>query len=244
MRPRKNKTKVTLTGKQVSALLASIAAIAILSLLVGYISGKMLNTETVEIVKEKETPKSIFGGMAPRHLDPADVEKETTVELPVDDTFSFHKKLEHETDPANKPLPKSTVPEESRKPVNVVTKKPERSSTKKKAPKKTTKVARSVSKPKPKSAKRPETVNRNSNVKKLTIQVGSFKHKKEASTLVRKLKKKGYRAYVVPFNIKGESWSRVRVGVFDSTISAKKTARILERDLKLPTLLVSYQGGR
>ena len=80
--------------------------------------------------------------------------------------------------------------------------------------------------------------------KKLTIQVGSFKYKKEALALVRKLGKKGYRAYVVPFKLKGETWSRVRVGVFDSTVSAKKIARKLERDLKLPTLLVSYQGGK
>lgn len=244
MRSKKNKPKVTLTGKQVSALLASIAAIALLSFMIGYISGKTLGKKTVEIEKETQTPESVFGGLAPRHLDPDDVEKETTFDEPFDDSFSFHNKLGKETDPASEPLPKSVVPIGSIKPDNVVTKKSKLSSSKKKVPRKTTKAVRKLSKPKHKIAKRPEAAPKSATAKRLTIQVGSFKHQSVAQALVKTLGKKGYRAYVVPFKLKGEIWSRVRVGVFDSTVSAKKTARKLERDMKLPTLLVSYQNGK
>lgn len=234
MRAKNNKSKVTLTGKQVVALIACIVAIAVLSLMTGYISGRMFNKETIEIEKEPEATKGMFGGLSPMHLDPDDVEKETTFDQPVVDSFSFHEKLGKETDPANKPLPKSSVPVES--------KKQETATFKKQAPQKTTKTARKLSKPK--LAKRSLAASKNAGVKKLTIQVGSFKLRKEAHALVRKLGKNGFRAYVVPFKFKGETWSRVRVGVFDSAISAKKTARKLERELKLPTLLVSYQGGK
>lgn len=234
MAAKKSKSKVTLTGKQVSALIACIAAIAVLSLMAGYISGKVFNKDTAEVEEEQEASGNVFSGMIPRFLDVDEVEKETTVDPKSADTFSFHTRLEKETAPANKPLPKSTTP--------VGSKKPEPSAAKKQAPPRTVKAARKSSKPKP--AKRSVAESKNAKVKKLTIQVGSFKLRSEAYALVRKLSKKGYRAYVVPFKFKGETWSRVRVGVFDSAASAKKMARKLELEQKLPVLLVSYQSGK
>ncbi|VAX19114.1 hypothetical protein MNBD_NITROSPINAE03-1984 [hydrothermal vent metagenome] len=242
MAAKKIKSKVTLTGKQVSALAACIAAIAIISLAAGYITGRMVGDDTAEIKKDKEATEDVFGGMSPRFLDPAEVEKKTTFEKQSADSFSFHKKLEKETAPANKPLPKSLTPVDSKRRDTKALKKPKPSPKTKQAPAKKAKTARKHSKPKP--ARQPVVVSKKATGKKLTIQVGSFKQIREARALAKKLGKKGYKAYVVPFKFKGETWSRVRVGLFDSVVSAKKTARKLEREQKLPALLVSYQSGK
>jgi len=242
MARKKFKSTVTLTGKQVSALIACIAAIALLSLTAGYITGRIYNSDTAKIEKELEAPGSVFDDMSPRFLDPDEVEKETTFDKQSVDSFSFHKKLGKETAPANKPLPKSLTPAEAKKHSAKALKKPKPSPKTKQAPLRKIKAVRKSAKPK--HEKRPVTVNKNAGGKKLTIQVGSFKLRREALRLARKLSKKGYRAYVVPFKFKGETWSRVRVGSFNSAVSAKKTARKLEREQNLPALLVSYQDGK
>ncbi|VAX19128.1 hypothetical protein MNBD_NITROSPINAE04-332 [hydrothermal vent metagenome] len=242
MAAKKYKSKVTLTGKQVSALIACIVAIALLSLTAGYITGRMVGGDTAEIKKDKEAPEDIFGGMSPRFLDPAEVKKETTFEKQSADSFSFHKKLEKETAPASKPLPKSLTPIDSKKHTAKALKKPKPSHKTKRAPSKKAKTAKKHSRPKP--ARQPVVISKKAGGKKLTIQVGSFKRIREARALAKRLGKKGYKAYVVPFKFKGETWSRVRVGLFDSAVSAKKTARKLAQEQNLPALLVSYQGGK
>ncbi|MEE9145680.1 MAG: SPOR domain-containing protein [Candidatus Binatia bacterium] len=60
------------------------------------------------------------------------------------------------------------------------------------------------------------------------VQVNAFPHKRDSTNLAKKLKTKGYDAYVVSVNIRGRTWHRVRVGHF----ATRKDARELQKVLK------------
>ncbi|MBI2209578.1 MAG: SPOR domain-containing protein [Deltaproteobacteria bacterium] len=53
------------------------------------------------------------------------------------------------------------------------------------------------------------------------VQVNAFPFERDAKGLAKKLRDKGYDAYVVPTNIKGKDWYRVRVGRFKTQEEAK-----------------------
>ena len=55
-----------------------------------------------------------------------------------------------------------------------------------------------------------------------TVQVNAFPHEWDAKELAKKLMDKGYDAYVVPVDVKGRAWYRVRVGRFASREQAKE----------------------
>ncbi|MBF0117250.1 MAG: SPOR domain-containing protein [Desulfobacterales bacterium] len=58
----------------------------------------------------------------------------------------------------------------------------------------------------------------------VTIQVGSFKDGKEAGVYVDQLKKKGYPAYIVSYEVSGQDvWYRVRIGDFKTRQEASAT---------------------
>ncbi|MGH7845692.1 MAG: SPOR domain-containing protein [Candidatus Binatia bacterium] len=55
-----------------------------------------------------------------------------------------------------------------------------------------------------------------------TVQVNAFPHERDAKELAKKLMDKGYDAYVVPVDVKGRPWYRVRVGHFARREEAKE----------------------
>jgi len=60
------------------------------------------------------------------------------------------------------------------------------------------------------------------------VQVNAYPLERDAKNLAKKLKDKGYDAYVVPSNIKGRNWYRVRVG----RLETQEQARALQETLK------------
>ncbi len=78
--------------------------------------------------------------------------------------------------------------------------------------------------------RKPETV--------LTIQVASFKNKKDADLMILRMKKKGYRAYRALGIIPGKGvWYRVRVGHFSSKQEARKIVARLEKENIKPIIV-------
>lgn len=62
-----------------------------------------------------------------------------------------------------------------------------------------------------------------------TLQIASYQEKESAEEDVRKMKKLGYAAFIVPSEIEGKGkWYRVRLGSFSNKASAEK----LQRELK------------
>ena len=53
------------------------------------------------------------------------------------------------------------------------------------------------------------------------VQVNAYPLERDAKSLAKKLKDKGYDAYVVPTSIKGRNWYRVRVGHLETQEEAK-----------------------
>lgn len=60
------------------------------------------------------------------------------------------------------------------------------------------------------------------------VQVNAYTLERDAKNLAKKLKDKGYDAYVVPTNIKGKNWYRVRVG----RLGTQEEAKALQEKLK------------
>lgn len=61
-----------------------------------------------------------------------------------------------------------------------------------------------------------------------TVQVNAFSQERDADRLAKRLKDKGYDAYVVSTDVRGKTWHRVRVGHF----ATRAEARALQEDLK------------
>lgn len=59
-------------------------------------------------------------------------------------------------------------------------------------------------------------------VGKYTVQVGSYPEEKEAKTRAAELKGKGWNAFYLPATVKGKTWYRVLVGLFNNQDSAKQ----------------------
>lgn len=59
-------------------------------------------------------------------------------------------------------------------------------------------------------------------VGKYTVQVGSYLDEKEAKTRAAELKGKGWNAFYLPATVKGKTWYRVLVGLFNNQESAKQ----------------------
>jgi cell division protein FtsN len=59
-------------------------------------------------------------------------------------------------------------------------------------------------------------------VGKYTVQVGSYLDEKEAKTRSAELKGKGWNAFYLPATVKGKTWYRVLVGLFNNQESAKQ----------------------
>lgn len=68
---------------------------------------------------------------------------------------------------------------------------------------------------------------------KYTVQVASFQKRTDAVSLVNKLKKKGYPAYILSAKVGKKTWFRVRVGEYNSKSIAVRMLKKLERKEKL-----------
>ncbi|MBI4846536.1 MAG: SPOR domain-containing protein [Candidatus Omnitrophica bacterium] len=68
-----------------------------------------------------------------------------------------------------------------------------------------------------------------------TIQVGCFSSNQNAQKLYQELKTKGYEAYITPFESRGKTLYRVRVGEFVSRVAAEYTEKELRARENLPT---------
>ncbi len=78
--------------------------------------------------------------------------------------------------------------------------------------------------------------------KQVTIQVASFKEAGEAEEMVRMLRKKGYRAYVLPGEIPDKGfYYRVRVGAFKRRADARQTLKRLKADKLTGAYYENYQ---
>ncbi len=72
-----------------------------------------------------------------------------------------------------------------------------------------------------------------------SIQVGAFSEKGRAEKLARRLKKKGYDAYIVSAAKKGVTFYRVRIGRFRSEAEAGEMAGKIEAKENLPGIVIS-----
>ena len=72
-----------------------------------------------------------------------------------------------------------------------------------------------------------------------SVQLGSYAEKKVAMNLVKKLKDKGYDAYVTVTNVKGKELHRVRVGRLEQRAEAEKLRETLRTAEKLDRAVVS-----
>jgi cell division septation protein DedD len=66
-----------------------------------------------------------------------------------------------------------------------------------------------------------------------TVQVNAFPTERDANGLAKKLADRGYDAYVVPVDIKGRTWYRVRVGRFAKREEAQELQETLKTKEKL-----------
>jgi cell division septation protein DedD len=73
---------------------------------------------------------------------------------------------------------------------------------------------------------------------KLTVQVGSYAKEEEAQKIAGDLKSKGFSAFYIPANVKGQTWFRVSVGLFATPKEAQDYRTELMSKAKLNTALV------
>ena len=71
------------------------------------------------------------------------------------------------------------------------------------------------------------------------FELGSYAEKKVAMSLAKKLKDKGYDAYVMVTNVKGKELHRVRVGRLEQRAEAEKLRETLRTTEKLERAVVT-----
>jgi cell division protein FtsB len=69
-----------------------------------------------------------------------------------------------------------------------------------------------------------------SDSKTIAIQVGAFRNQKNAENLTKKLKEKGYPAYLVRENSENSVWYKVKIGNIDDNQEANSVLRALKLD--------------
>jgi cell division protein FtsN len=78
-----------------------------------------------------------------------------------------------------------------------------------------------------------------------SLQVDSFRDRREASVLLQKLAKAGHAAFLVSVDIpdRGGQWYRVRVGPFSSKVDVMKYKRMFEEKERMATFVVKRKNG-
>ena len=75
-----------------------------------------------------------------------------------------------------------------------------------------------------------------------SVQVKAFARQRDARDLTKRLKGKGYDAYVVSIKIKGRTWYRVRVGQLPSQREAQSLLLKLKRKEKYTRAIITKSG--
>ncbi|MCD4814306.1 tetratricopeptide repeat protein [bacterium] len=79
-----------------------------------------------------------------------------------------------------------------------------------------------------------------SNQHKYTIQVGAFSKEEYAEKLVKRLRGKGFNAYVLKAKHGAEIFNQVRIGSYTTREFSEKMAAKLEKSEQLPTIILLY----
>jgi len=75
-----------------------------------------------------------------------------------------------------------------------------------------------------------------------TVQVGSFQSLKRAEGMLKSLKQEGFSPSITPINLsRGETWYRVRIGIFLHREEAEKVAQKLQEKGNLHPLIMSLK---
>ena len=91
----------------------------------------------------------------------------------------------------------------------------------------------------------PDPPNPTVSISLIEIQIASFKEKARAMETRDSLKKKGFRARIIPVVIDGQQWHRVIVGPYYKKLEAEKVKREITRDYGLqPTFIYHSMGER
>lgn len=257
---------VSFSKKNIAILFGGIAAIAVLSFLLGYLTQKVeIKPERAEI-KEPLAEEPPLSRIKPTPLDVDEITREAKTQTapPAPEKFTFPDTLTDDKPSAPVPLkPKAeTSAKEPEKPEAKKTaaalKSPEKETSVKETPRKaqavkpeppakkpTTKVAKAAvpkqSEPTPKTGTPSRTPPPAPAGKSLTIQVGSFTSENDANRLLKRLVTKDFNAYIQPVKVEGQRWYRVRVGVYKTERVARREAARLEKSEKLPTLIMAYE---
>lgn len=162
--------------------------------------------------------------------------------LPKKEDFTFYKtltdrenktvsielkpKADHEDTAAKKSVEKDSAREKTVRP-----KKEE----KKPVEAEKTVVANKDTEPKQQAEKKDGSVNQKI---RYSLQVASYQEKTMAEEDVKNMKKRGYAAFVVPFELEGRGkWYRVRIGSFSTRQSAEKLQKELKTKEGIATLI-------
>ncbi len=229
----------------VRLFLFGLVALAVLSFVFGWSTAEWVKEEKTATVKNTD-PISTMPGVTTTKLEAEKIRKKQAEKIkPEPENFTFTKTLKKETvsvvDPISKqppsPQKKETVkkPAPEPKPVQKPKPKPKPKPRQENPAPKTTKKAKPQKK-EPKQYKRHKVPAG----KILTIQVGSFKKKSDAARLIKKLRGKGYNAYILTIQSKGQTWHRVRVGSFRTPGAAGRTAAKLKQE-NVPTIITTYR---
>jgi len=88
-----------------------------------------------------------------------------------------------------------------------------------------------------KGPNKPEIGGKFSGSKTITIQVASFRNRKHAENLTKKLKEKGYSAYLVRKISENSVWYKVKIGNIYDSQEANSVLRALKKDGYTPIIL-------
>lgn len=215
---------------RIMAVAGGVAAAALFSFSLGFISSRVYNRAAETVNEDAGAEKSEpYAGFTPKRLDADAImsEPETGGGQPAQGEFSFPETLKQETAPSADPFRRETSPSAPAEKRDGRAEKPKAPPEKKTA---------AVNKERKALRERKEG--------RLTIQVGSFVSASDAERLKRRLEAKGYDAYTQTARIGGKTWVRVRVGAFKSASAAKRAAEKLQKDEKLPTLVMTYERSR
>lgn len=84
----------------------------------------------------------------------------------------------------------------------------------------------------------PKDVSQYNTAGKFTVQVGAFAKEDEAQKIAGDLKAKGFSAFYIPANVKGQTWFRVSVGLFATPKEAQDYRTELLNKTKLTSAMV------
>ncbi|VAX15697.1 hypothetical protein MNBD_NITROSPINAE01-101 [hydrothermal vent metagenome] len=228
----------------VRLFLFGLVALAVLAFLFGWSTAEWVKDE--ETAKVKNTgPIATMPGVTPKKLETEKIRKKQAEKTtPEPQNFTFTKTLNKETvsvvDPISK-QPPSPQKKEKKETVKKPVKKPKPIQKPKPKPKREAPAPVATKKAKPQK-KEPQQYKRPKIPagKILTIQVGSFKKRSDAARLIKKLRGKGYNAYILTIQSKGQTWHRVRVGSFRTAGAANRTAAKLKQE-NIPTIITTYR---